>query len=143
MIQNTKVIDLPCWQDATGSLVAIEANGTIPFDVNRVYYIFSANDESHRGFHSHRNLEQLLICIHGSVDILISDGFSSETVTLNKPEKGLIIGPMVWREMMNFADDAVLLVLASRHYETEDYMRDFDEFVIEARKYFGETNRSR
>lgn len=141
MIQNTKIIDLPCWLDVTGSLVAIEANETIPFDVNRVYYIFSTNDESHRGFHSHRKLEQLLICVHGSVDILVSDGSSSETVTLNKPDKGLIIGPMVWREMMNFTDDAVLLVLASRHYETEDYIRDYDEFAVEARKYFDDMKR--
>lgn len=136
MVRNTQFIDLPHWDDDTGSLVAIEAEGTIPFGVQRVYYIFETTPGAHRGFHSHRDLAQLLICVHGSIDIIIDDGCTREQVTLDTPTKGLYIGPYVWREMLNFSDGSVLVVLANHHYDPADYIRDYDQFMQEAPAFF-------
>lgn len=141
MLHNIKLIDLPCWTDDTGSLVAIEADETIPFSMERLYYIFGTNADSHRGFHSHRRLYQLLICTHGSVDILVDDGLERDEISLDNPTKGLIIGPMVWREMLNFKNEAVLTVLASKHYDTSDYILDYDAFREESVQYFRQIGR--
>jgi uncharacterized RmlC-like cupin family protein len=136
MVNNTNIIDLPCWDGEVGSLVAIEAADTIPFSIERVYYIFGVEPSARRGFHSHRDLEQVLICVNGSVDILVEDGIGSDVVTLDDPREGLYIGPLVWREMFNFSPDAALLVLASRHYAVDDYIRDHSVFEREAQAYF-------
>ena len=117
--------------DKYGKLVAIEGDDTIPFDIKRVYYIYEVEDEVRRGFHSHRNLEQVLICVHGSVKILLKTPEEEEVVTLDDPSKGLYIGPDIWREMYDFKDGAVLLVLASDHYKVEDYIRDYSEYEKE------------
>ncbi|WP_101722930.1 sugar 3,4-ketoisomerase [Eggerthella timonensis] len=136
MVKNTAMLDLPCWSDSYGSLVAIEESDTIPFPVTRVYYIFDVGDGIRRGFHSHKDLDQALICVNGSVRIFIEDDEGSEVVLLDDPKKALHIGPMVWREMFDFSDQAVLLVLASRHYDTSDYERDHDAFLKKAKLYF-------
>ena len=115
--------------DKWGKLVALEGNDLIPFKINRVYYIYSVEEGVRRGFHSHKKLEQVLICVHGSVKILLKTPDEEEIVTLNKANEGLYIGPNVWREMYDFDDDAVLLVLASAHYDEKDYIRNYDNYV--------------
>jgi len=136
MITNTSIIDFPVYFDNYGSLVAIEALSNVPFKIKRVYYIFGVEENVRRGFHSHRDLDQALICVHGNVKILIKTPFEEETILLNNPCKGLYIGPMVWREMYDFSPDAVLLVLASDHYKVSDYIRDYNVYEKEAILYF-------
>lgn len=138
MVKNTRMIYLPMYNDKYGKLVPIEALGNIPFKVRRVYYIYQVEKDTRRGFHSHRNLEQTLICVHGSVKILTKTPEEENTVCLNNPQEALWIGPMVWREMYDFTDDAVLLVLASEHYTEADYIREYGQYEVEAIKWFAE-----
>lgn len=117
------------YTDKYGKLVALEGNDIIPFHIRRVYYIYEVEDKVRRGFHSHKKLEQVLICVHGSVKILLKTPEDEKIVELNNPREGLYIGPDIWREMYDFEDDAVLLVLASDHYKLSDYIRDYDKYV--------------
>lgn len=114
--------------DKWGKLVALEGNGDIPFNIKRVYYIYGVEEKVRRGFHSHKKLEQVLICVNGSVKILLKTPEKEEIVILNRPNEGLYIGPNVWREMYDFEDDAVLLVLASDHFKPSDYIREYDKY---------------
>lgn len=123
-----RLIDLPPLGDERGSLVAIEANRHIPFEVKRVYYIFGTQPGVSRGFHAHKNLQQLAVCVTGKCRMVLDDGINKESVWLDSPTKGLLIGNNVWREMHEFSDDCVLLVLASEHYDESDYIRDYSEF---------------
>lgn len=136
MLKNTRIIQLPCYSDNTGNLVPIEALDTIPFRLKRVYYIFGTSTGAHRGFHAHIALEQLLICVSGSVTILVKNPQQEEEILLDTPTKGLYIGPYVWREMYNFSEDAVLLVLANHHYNEKDYIRIYKEYERMAQEYF-------
>ena len=137
MISNTRIIDFGAHIDAQyGSLVAIETNQDIPFDVRRVYYIYGVPEGETRGHHSHNELEQVLICVKGSVSLTVSVPGADETVLLDSPQKGLYIGPMVWRVMHNFSGDAVLLVLASEHFDEADYIRDKGLYDARALEYF-------
>ena len=111
-------------------------NEDIPFQIRRVYYITQVPAGVERGFHSHRALEQVLICLHGSVKVRVKTPFDEEIIELNNPSKGLFIGHMIWREMFDFSDDAVLMVLASEHYNESDYIRDYQQYLEEANEYF-------
>lgn len=115
--------------DARGMLVAVEQEKDIPFVIKRVYYIYATQPEVRRGFHAHRELEQVLICVHGSCSVLLDDGEVRETVLLDKPHEGLYVPKGIWREMYDFSLDAVLLVLASELYDEADYIRNYDEFL--------------
>ena len=123
-----KWIDFPPLGDDRGSLVAIERNKTITFDVKRVYYIFGTKKDVTRGLHAHLALTQVLICITGSCEILLDDGKNRESVWLDSPTRGLLVEDLVWREMSNFSADCVLLVIASEIYDESDYIRDYEEF---------------
>lgn len=136
MIKNTRMIELKKNVDEYGTLVPIEANLDIPFEIRRVYYIYDVNEKQRRGFHSHIDLEQALICVHGSVKILVKTPFEEDIVTLDSPSEALYIGPMVWREMFDFIDGAVLLVLANKHYNADDYIRDKSAYGRLALEYF-------
>ncbi len=114
--------------DETGSLIALESFKNIPFEIKRVYYIFNTCKELARGRHAHKNLKQVLICISGRCKIKLDDGKQQETIELNQKNKGLLIGEMIWREMFDFSNDCVLLVLASEYYDEEEYIRDYNEF---------------
>lgn len=114
--------------DDRGQLVAIEAMKDLPFEVKRVYYIYDTLPGVRRGFHAHRNLQQILVCVHGSCKILLDNGFEQENVLLDKPYEGLYIANNMWREMYDFSEGAVLLVLASEHYDEADYIRNYEEF---------------
>lgn len=114
--------------DERGQLIALEEEKEIPFAIKRVYYMYDTGEGVRRGFHSHRTLEQILICIHGSCKILLDDGTERADVSLDKPYEGIYVGPNMWREMYDFSPDAVLLVLASQIYDESDYIRDYEQF---------------
>ncbi len=123
-----KIIEIPKIANPNGNIAVIE-NETIPFEIKRVYYLFDVPSSSVRGGHAHKNLTQILIALSGSFDVVLKYGKSSQTITLNKPDKGLLISSDIWRELENFSSGAVCLVLASDVFSEEDYIRDYDEFI--------------
>lgn len=118
----------------TGSLAFLESVRDIPFSIKRVYYIFDVAKGAHRGFHGHKKLQQVLICIRGSCKVLLDDGVEKAVVELNDPTEGLYGGNAVWREMFEFSSGAVLLVLASEYFDESDYIRDYKEFLSYVRE---------
>lgn len=114
--------------DGRGNLTAIEENQDIPFGIKRVYYIYDTYEEVERGFHAHKSLEQVVLCVHGSVRFTLDDGTERQDIILDKPNEGIYISNVIWREMRDFKNDAVLLVLASEHYTESDYIRNYEEF---------------
>ena len=115
--------------DDRGQLVALEEAKDIPFKIKRVYYMYDTGEGVRRGFHAHKCLEQILICIHGSCKILLDNGAEKETVVLDKPYEGLYVSNDMWREMFDFSPDAVLMVLASELYDEADYISNYDDFL--------------
>jgi dTDP-4-dehydrorhamnose 3,5-epimerase-like enzyme len=115
--------------DERGSLVALECNKSIPFDIKRVYYISVTEEGVSRGFHAHRNLKQIAVCVTGSCRFVLDNGKEKEEVILEGATNGLLIEDLMWREMHDFSSDCVLLVLASEHYDELDYIRDYDVFM--------------
>lgn len=115
--------------DDRGQLVALEEFKDIPFKIKRIYYIYNTAKGVTRGFHAHKNLEQILVCINGSCKIRLDDGKEKKIVPLDKPYEGLYVANNIWREMFDFSPDAVLLVLASELYDPRDYIRDYEEFL--------------
>lgn len=115
--------------DDRGQLVSLEEFADIPFRIKRVYYMYDTVPDVHRGKHSHKELEQILICIHGSCKVLLDNGKEKKIVPLEKPYEGLYIAHNMWREMYDFSEDAVLMVLASEIYDESDYIRDYGEFL--------------
>ncbi len=129
MSNLVKLIDFPPLGDDRGSLVALEANKTVPFDIKRVYYIFGTKPGVARGLHAHKALKQVAVCVTGSCRMLLDNGQNKEEILLDSPTKGLLIEGLVWREMYEFTPDCVLLVLASEHYDEADYIRDYEDFL--------------
>lgn len=123
-----KIIDIPKINNAKGNIGVIE-NDTIPFDVKRVYYLFDVPSGAKRGGHAHKNLKQVLIAISGSFDVVLKDGKSKEIITLNRPDKGLLIENNIWRELENFSSGSVCLVLASEEFSEDDYIRSYKEYL--------------
>ena len=130
-----KLIDLPSFSDERGGLVAIESNQSIPFDVKRLYYIFNTSQKP-RGFHAHIDLKQVAICLKGSCKFILDNGSIKEEVVLDNPTQGLVVEGLIWREMHDFSEDCVLLVLASEHFTEQDYIRNYNEFLKEVHKPF-------
>lgn len=120
--------------DDRGMLVAMEPYGDIPFEIKRVYYMYQTKKGVRRGFHAHKSLQQILICIHGSCKVLLDNGTEKKTVSLERPYEGVYVANNMWREMYDFSEDAVLLVLASEMYQEEDYIRDYKEFLAWVKK---------
>ncbi len=131
-----KTINYQPLGDERGSLVALEGNKSVPFDIKRVYYIFDTKEGISRGFHAHRNLKQVAVCVTGSCRFVLDNGKQREEVVLDKSTIGLLIDDLTWREMYDFSPDCVLMVLASEYYDESDYIRDYDEFleVVNAKK---------
>lgn len=126
---EVKYYSFPPHGDARGQLVAIEAMKDLPFEIKRVYYIYDTLPDVRRGFHAHRNLQQILVCVNGSCKIHLDNGFETTEVVLDRPDRGLYISNDMWREMYDFTPGAVLLVLASAYYDEADYIRNYDDFV--------------
>lgn len=131
-----KLVDLPDLSDSRGGLVALESIKSIPFELNRIYYIFKTHENVSRGFHAHKNLKQLVICLNGSCRFVLDDGCQKEEIVLTSPTTGLLIESLIWREIYDFSDDCVLLVLASQYYDEADYIRNYDDFLKEIHKPF-------
>ena len=125
---DIKPINFKPLGDERGSLIAIEAGKTVPFDVRRVYYIFATKEGVERGFHAHKTLNQVAVAVTGSCEIVLDDGATRTTVLMDSSEKGVFIEPKVWHYMRDFSPDCVLLVLADQHYDEADYIRDYEEF---------------
>lgn len=126
-------IDLPVVSDPRGNLCVVESARHVPFEVRRIYYLYDVPSQSSRAGHAHKALYQLLIPVTGSFDVRLHDGRREERVTLNRPNRGLHVGPMMWRDIDNFSSGAVCLALASELYDEADYIRDFDDFLAAAR----------
>lgn len=124
-----KMYSFPPHGDARGQLVAIEENKDLPFDIKRVYYIYDTLPGVRRGFHAHRDLQQILLCVNGSCKIHLDNGFETAEVVLDKPNEGLYISNDMWREMYDFSPGAVLLVMASEYYDESDYIRNYKDFL--------------
>lgn len=133
MMQVIKYVFQP-HGDERGQLIALEEFKDIPFRIKRVYYMYETKEKVVRGCHAHKNLEQILICIHGSCKIRLDNGIDKKTVSLERPDEGLYIANYMWREMFDFSSGAVLMVLASELYDEADYIRDYDEFLIYTQK---------
>lgn len=115
--------------DERGQLIALEEMKNIPFVIKRVYYMYDTVKGVTRGYHAHKSLQQILICVHGSCKIRLDDGKEKKVVTLDSPDEGLYVSNVIWREMFDFSPDAVLMVLASELYDEGDYIRNYDEFL--------------
>jgi len=125
---NVRIIAIPKIEDRRGNLSVIE-NDTAPFDIKRVYYLYDVPSGAERGGHAHKNLQQFLVALSGSFDVVLNDGNEERIITLNKPYEGLLINSGIWRELQNFSSGSVCLVVASEVYIEDDYIRDFDEFI--------------
>ena len=125
---NIKKILIPKIEERRGNLSVIE-NDTVPFDIKRVYYLYDVPSGAERGGHAHKYLQQFLVALSGSFDVVLKDGKEEQIITLNKPYEGLLINSGIWRELQNFSSGSVCLVVASEVYIEEDYIRDFDEFL--------------
>lgn len=115
--------------DDRGTLVALEQERNIPFEIKRCYYMYDTVQGVRRGFHAHKSLKQVLVCVKGQCKVLLDDGKEQEHVLLDSPNRGLYIESDIWREMYDFSEDAVLMVLASELYDESDYIRDYQEFL--------------
>jgi len=125
-----KIIEFNELGDERGNLVVIEGDGVdIPFDIKRAFYIYGSDDTVVRGRHANKETEFLLVNVSGSSKVKVDNGVESEIIELNKPRMGLYISPMLWKDMYDFSPDSVLLVLASRHYDGEEYIRDYQEYI--------------
>lgn len=125
---NYKIIDIPKINNTKGNIGVIE-NHTIPFDIKRVYYLFDVPSGAKRGGHAHKKLKQVLIAISGSFDVVLKNGKLKEIITLNRPDKGLLIENNIWRELENFSSGSVCLVLASEEFSEEDYIRNYKDYL--------------
>ena len=128
-----KTISLKSLGDERGSLVALEGNKSVPFDIKRVYYIFDTKQGVSRGFHAHRNLKQVAVCVIGSCRFILDNGNQRDEVVLDKSTTGLLIDNLIWREIYDFSPDCVLMVLANEHYNESDYIRDYQSFIKEVK----------
>ncbi len=128
-VEDCKLMKLKKIGDPRGNLTFVESGIDIDFEIKRIYYIYDVPSGEYRGAHAHRELEQLMIALSGSFDVILDDGKCKRTVNLNNPAIGLYITKVIWREMSNFSAGSVCLVLASDHYDEHDYIRNYEQFL--------------
>ena len=129
-MRQHKLVSIPTIRDSEGTLGVIERSDQIPFDVQRVYFVYDTTAGAQRGNHAHRELQQLLVAVTGSCDVRIKDGLGEETVyTLDHPTEALLLPKGYWRSLENFAGGTTLVVAASALFDESDYIRDWEEFV--------------
>ena len=126
-----KILEFGDLGDERGKLVVVEGNMDIPFEIKRVFYIYGSDKDVVRGQHANRTSEFVLINVSGSSKVRVDNGFEEEIIELNRPRMGLYLPTMVWKDMYDFSEDSVLLVLANTHYDAEEYIRDYDEYLKE------------
>lgn len=126
---DIKLLKFDIKGDHRGSLIALESLRNIPFEIKRVYYLFGTKEGVRRGYHAHKKLKQVAICVSGSCKFLLDDGIEKVIIELNNPDEGLLIEGLVWREMFDFTPDCVLMVLADDYYNEGDYIRDYKRFL--------------
>ena len=126
-MQKSKIIEIPRVHEERGKLAVIEKD-VIPFTIKRVYYLYDVPSDAYRGGHAHKIQQSVIIALSGSFEVVIDDGSSRHSIMLNKPDKGLYVPTMVWREIENFSSGAVCLVLASSDYDEGDYIRDYQNY---------------
>ncbi|MBW7923418.1 MAG: WxcM-like domain-containing protein [Burkholderiaceae bacterium] len=132
-LEACRIVELPRISDPRGNLTFIEGDRHVPFTIRRVYYLYDVPGGAERGGHAHRHLEQLIVAMSGSFDVVLDDGTNRTRFHLNRSYNGLYVCPMTWRELDNFSSGSVCMVLASRPYEESDYYRDYERFLEEAR----------
>lgn len=125
---NIQLLQLQSHGDDRGCLISLEQGNNIPFDIKRIYYMFNTGHGVRRGFHAHKTLKQVAIAVRGSCMFHLDDGEEKMNVRLDDPSIGLLIDSFIWREMFDFSEDCVLMVLADQLYDEADYIRDYREF---------------
>ena len=125
---NIEIINVPKVEDYRGNLAIIEKD-VVPFEIKRVYYLYDVPSSAKRGGHAHKEQMELLIALSGSFDVILKNGKATQTVTLNKPDKGLLIKTNVWRELENFSSGSVCLVVVSDVFQEDDYIREYDDYL--------------
>jgi glyoxylate utilization-related uncharacterized protein len=127
-MKTVSIIDLPVVADPRGNLTVVEGNNHIPFSIARVYYLYDVPGGSERGGHAHKKLEQFILAMSGSFDVVVDNGIAETRYHLNRSYYGLYLPPMTWRSIDNFSSGSVCMVLASARYDEHDYYRDYTEF---------------
>ena len=125
---NIEILNIPKVEDYRGNIAVIEKD-VLPFEIKRVYYLYDVPSFAKRGGHAHKEQMELLIALSGSFDVILKDGKTTQTVTLNKPDKGLLIKTNVWRELENFSSGSVCLVVVSDVFDEDDYIREYDDYL--------------
>lgn len=133
-IMNYHLIDMQVHGDRRGKLISLEGLKNVPFEIKRIYYMFDTLPNESRGFHAHKDLEQIIIAMDGACRFILDDGEKREQVLLNRPDVGLYIGKNMWREMHDFSYGCKLVVLASEYYDEKEYIRNYDDFLKSLQK---------
>jgi hypothetical protein len=134
MLADCEIIELRKISDPRGNLTPMESGLDVPFQIERIYYLYDVPGGSHRGGHAHKKLQQLIIAISGSFDVTLDDGMGKQKFTLNRPNYALYVCPMTWREIDNFSSASVCMVIASQKFDESDYIREYGMFCDEARR---------
>jgi len=142
-IEDCKIIRINQIGERNGHITIVENNNEIPFDVNRVYYLYDIPGGVERGGHAHIGLHQLIVAASGSFKVKVDDGINKKTFTLNRPDVGLYFPPGLWRELNNFSSGAICLVLASHKYDEKDYIRDYKSFISKKLIHLKNKNKSK
>jgi len=129
-----RLIEFPTIEQFEGCLTFVEGAQVVPFEIKRVYYIYSVPQGAVRSGHAHRDLRQVLVPVAGSFNVVLDSGSRKETIKLAHPHVGLYLSKMVWRRIEEFSSGAVCVVLASTHYDEADYIRNYDDFVAEVKQ---------
>jgi dTDP-4-dehydrorhamnose 3,5-epimerase-like enzyme len=127
-LDQCKILNFPKVTDFRGNLSFIEENKHVPFQIKRVYYLYDVPSGATRGGHAHRQLQQMIIALSGSFDVIVDDGYQKRKFFLNRPQYGLYISSRVWREIENFSSNSVALALVSEVYDESDYVRAYGDF---------------
>jgi dTDP-4-dehydrorhamnose 3,5-epimerase-like enzyme len=128
-LKQCQIVDLPKITDPRGNLTFIEGGRHVPFQIQRVYYLYDTPGGAERGGHAHKELHHLIVAMSGSFDVILNDGREKKRFHLNRSYYGLYVCPMIWRELDNFSSGSVCMVLASNFYDESDYYRDFQKFL--------------
>ncbi len=128
-LASCRLVELPVLSDPRGNLTVVEHGAHTPFAFERAYYLYGVPEGEARGGHAHKNLHQFMIALSGGFDVHIEDGKGRRSIRLDRPDQGLYICPMIWRELDNFSASSICLVLASAVYDEDDYIRDYDTFL--------------